>query len=367
MAHKAFKYLAIGLTAVQLAGCGTLHYLNQAANGEAAVLKQARPMQEVIADPATAPSLSEKLKLAQRIRAFAVNELKLPDNASYTRYAELGREYVLWNVVSTPALSLHPVENCFPIVGCISYRGYYQEGEARQYADARRGQGEDVFMYGIPAYSTLGWFNDPLLSSTVRYGELALARLIFHELTHQLIYVQNDSSFNEALATAVEQEGIERWLEYEGKPALIARYRESEARQKAFDALMNEGRQQLAKVYASAEAQDAKLSAKVAVLGDLRQRYLALKQSWGGYAGFDGWFEPLPNNAHLASLSTYHAKVPALRELFRQQGSDFVAFYAAARALAAKPRPERDTAIEALAQDAREYADKGVLAVRHHP
>ncbi|WP_374355716.1 aminopeptidase, partial [Chitinimonas sp.] len=257
------------ILAALLGACSTIQYVSQAADGEAEVLNRARPIGELLGDPTTPPVVAERLRLAQRIRAFAISELHLPDNGSYTRYADLGREYVLWNVVSTPALSMRPLESCFPIAGCLAYRGYYKEAEAIRYADERRAAGEDVFMYGIPAYSTLGWFNDPLLNTTVRYGELAMVRLIFHELSHQLYYVQNDSSFNEAFATAVEQEGMLRWLEHENKPSVQGRFEQSEARQKAFHQMMNGARKQLLAVYGSKDSDAVKLAAKADILKQL--------------------------------------------------------------------------------------------------
>lgn len=343
-----FRTLSLLFATLLLSGCASLHYYMQAANGESAVLNKARPLDDVITDPATKPALADRLKLAQRIRAFAVSDLKLPDNASYTRYADLGRPYVLWNVVSTPALSLRPVESCFPIAGCLAYRGYYDEKEARDYADARRTAGDDVFLYGIPAYSTLGWFNDPLLNTTVRYGELALARLIFHELSHQLIYVKNDSSFNEAFATAVEQEGLLRWIEHEHRPDLLARYQADEARQQAFHVLMSATRKRLVTIYGSTVSDADKLADKEAILRDTLAQYQGLKAGWGGFDGYDSWFSPLPNNAHFASLATYEALVPAFRELLAQQHGDFAAFYDAVRELGKKNRAARDASLAAL-------------------
>lgn len=331
-----------------LAGCANIAYVGQAAGGQAEVMNRSRPIGEVIDDPDTPPALADKLRLARRIRAFAISALGLPDNASYTRYADLGRPYALWNVVSTPPLSLRPSESCFPIAGCLAYRGYYAEADAQRYADERRAAGEDVFLYGIPAYSTLGWFNDPLLNTTARYDETALARLIFHELAHQMVYVQDDSAFNEAFATAVELEGFERWLAERADPALEAGYRRAELRRAAFRALMEDGRRQLAAIYGSEAGEHEKLEEKGRVLAALGERYAALKAEWGGYLGYDYWFAPLPNNAHFASQSTYHDKVPAWRALFRSVGGDFPAFFAAARALAQKNKAARDETLAAV-------------------
>ncbi|MBV8465263.1 MAG: aminopeptidase [Burkholderiales bacterium] len=346
------KLFIIAVSTIVLNGCATVHYLSQAANGESDVLKRARPIDDVIADPATPLPLADKLRLAETLRAYAISELKLPDNASYTRYADLGRPYVLWNVVSTPALSLSPKQSCFPIVGCVAYRGYYVEGEARSWATDEKAHGDDVFMYGVPAYSTLGWFADPLLNSTARYDEISLARLIFHELAHQIVYVKGDSAFNEAFATSVELEGIERWLAMRNNPALTKAYQDGEVRQAAFQAMMQATRDQLAVIYAGHDPDEQKLAEKKAVQAALLARYQTLKASWGGFSGYDAWFAPMPNNAHFASLATYHALVPAFRELIREKNGDLPAFYAEVKTLAQKNGAARDKYLAALSVSA---------------
>ncbi|PHV13199.1 aminopeptidase [Chitinimonas sp. BJB300] len=330
-----------------LSGCASMAYVGQAANGQAEVLNKARPIDELLADPATPPELRAKLAFATRVRAFAVHELNLPNNASYTRYTDLGRPYALWNIVSTLPLSLTPVESCFPIAGCLAYRGYYSQAAAHDYAQQRRVLGEDVYEYGVPAYSTLGWFEDPLLNSTVRYDDATLVRLIFHELAHQVVYVRDDSAFNEAFATAVELEGFERWVAAEGQGDAAVRYRQAEARGTAFRGLILSARIVLEGIYSGALADADKLAAKEAVMAKLAEDYAALKEAHGGYIGYDSWFQPVPNNAHLVSVATYHDKVPAFRALFAQSGS-FPAFYAAAKALSQKKRAARDEALAAL-------------------
>jgi predicted aminopeptidase len=348
MFQRLLSPLTGSIAAALLAGCTSLHYVGQAAGGEAAILASSRPIDDVLADPATPPALAKQLQLAQRLRAFAIAELKLPDNASYTRYADLGRPFALWNVVSTPALSLRPVESCFPIAGCLGYRGYYSRADAEHYADERRAAGDDVFLYGIPAYSTLGWFRDPLLNTTLQYGELSLARLVFHELAHQRVYVKDDSSFNEAFATAVEEEGLLRWLAQSNRPELIARFGNGQARQAQFMAMMQSTRQRLVALYAGPLSRSDKLAEKQRIQADALASYQALKAQWGGEGGYDLWFDPLPNNAHFASLSTYRDKVPAFRALLRAKGGDFAAFYDAVRALGDKSRSAREADLAAI-------------------
>lgn len=341
VSRYAWRLAPLLIGVALLPACGTLRYLQQAAAGQAEVSSKARPIPEVIADPATSADLVKRLKLALAIRAYAVTELKLPDNASFTRFSDLGRPYVLWNVVATPALSLAPLESCFPIAGCLQYRGYYAESDAAEYATALRGQGMDVFLYGVPAYSTLGWFQDPLLNTSLRYGDVQLARLIFHELAHQVLYVKDDSSFNEAFATAVELEGVERWLKQRGDEASLSAYRLSEQRARDFRALMARGHDELSAVYHSQMPDAEKAKRKHAIQAALREDYLKLKQSWHGYTGYDSWFDPLPNNGHFASLATYHEKVAAFRSLFAQTGGDYQAFYTRVKALAGLDKASR--------------------------
>jgi len=346
LAKYTLRLGALLLSLTQLPGCASLRYLQQAAVGQLEVSAKARSIPEVIADPATPAALAQRLQLTQAMRAFAISVLKLPDNGSYTRYSDVGRPYVLWNVVATPALSLRPLESCFPIAGCLQYRGYYSEQEAISYANGLREQGMDVFFYGVPAYSTLGWFDDPLLNTSLRYGDLQLARLIFHELAHQVLYVKDDSSFNEAFATAVEQEGLERWLKQRGDTASLGRYAEAEVRGAEFRGLMAKGHDALQALYRSNVSDAEKAQRKLAILTALRDDYLKLKVSWNGYAGYDSWFDPLPNNGHFASLATYHEKVPAFRALFRQCGEDFAVFYARVKRLAALDKGERNRQLQ---------------------
>ncbi|WP_269532085.1 aminopeptidase [Chitinimonas sp. BJYL2] len=331
-----------------ISGCANLGYLAQAARGQAEVLDRARPIDDWLADPDLPAETVRKLRLVQQLRRFAVTELDLPDNASYTRYADLQRPFVLWNVVSTPELSLVPVQSCFPVAGCLTYRGYYDEAEARRYAQQREQAGEDVYLYGIPAYSTLGWFADPLLNTTLRLDDLAIARLIFHELAHQRVYVRDDTAFNEAYATAVEQEGLARWLTQHGNASQRLAAEQSEQRRQQVLALMNRGRARLSALYASASDDETKRQGKQRIQSEVAVDYAALKQSSGSVLGYDSWFRPAPNNAHFASISTYHALVPALRALFRSHGSDFPAFHAAVKLLAQQPAPERQASLAML-------------------
>jgi predicted aminopeptidase len=321
-------------------GCAQLGYYAQAAHGEFSMLNAAQPIDQVLANPDTSEQLKVRLSKVKQIRAYAVSELGLPDNASYTSYADLKRPFVLWNVVATPELSLVPLHWCFPIAGCVDYRGYYDHDDASAFGAGLRAEGYDVQIDGVPAYSTLGWFHDPVLSTFIGYPEAEVARMIFHELAHQEVYVKGDSQFNESFATTVEEEGLQRWLTQFGTEQMRQSYALHAERQKEFLDLLLKYREKLATNYARKATDDDKRQQKAAIFKALQDEYQILKSAWGGYAGYDHWFaEPL-SNAHLASIATYHDFVPAFKELLRQEKT-FPKFYEAVRALSQLDKDER--------------------------
>lgn len=353
--------------ALLLAGCTQMGYYAQAVQGQLSLLAGARPIEQWLNDPAVEQSLKQRLLRAQEIRDFAARELGLPDNGSYKHYADLQRPYVLWNVVAAPALSLKPVQWCFPVAGCVNYRGYYSQADARAFAQGLRQQGYDVQISGVPAYSTLGWFNDPVLSTFIHYSEAELARLVFHELAHQVAYAQNDSRFNESFAVAVEEEGVRRWLAQRGDADMRARYADYAQRRQDFLGLLLSHRTRLEAVYAGVGSGADKQRQKAAIFASLEDGYQALKQRWGGYAGYDRWFaEPL-SNAHLAAIATYHDFVPAFRGLL-QQSRGLPAFYEAARQLSTMQPSERHSQLvryeQAAPVAARQPAPPGATRVR---
>jgi predicted aminopeptidase len=338
------RWLAV-VALLALSGCETLSYYAQAVGGQFELMRKAQPVSEWIADPATPDALRQRLELAERMRAFASRELELPDNGSYRSYARLDRSYVVWNVFAAPEFSVNPIESCFPVAGCVDYRGFFARADAERYAAKQRAKGLDVFSYGVPAYSTLGWFDDPLLSTFIGYPDWELARLMFHELAHQLVYVKGDTTFNESFAVTVEDEGVRRWLDSEGRGVELAAFREAEARKRAFVDLIEEARARLAQVYAEPLAPDAMRAAKRAEFARLAERYAALKERWGGYSGFDRLMAE-PNNALLASISAYTQLVPAFRRELAAAHGDLGAFYARVKALARLPKAERDAQLE---------------------
>jgi len=350
---RGWRVLLAGLVLLLLAGCADTAYYWQSVSGHLQLMRASRPVAQVLADPQTPPPLRERLALSQRMRAFAVTELDLPDNPSYHRYADLHRKAVVWNVVAAPALSLTLKRWCFPVLGCVSYRGYFDEAQARSEAAMLQAQGLEVGVYGVPAYSTLGWMNwaggDPLLNTFIAYPEGELARLLFHELAHQVLYVRDDTMFNESFATAVERLGGAMWLQSHGSAEARAQYAALDARRRGFRKLTLSTRTRLEQVYAQAGQLDdqALLQQKQMVMQAFRDQYAQLKQQWGGYAGYDPWVAEA-NNASLGALAAYDGLVPQFEALFVQQGRDWKAFYHAVKRIADLPPDARRQALMAL-------------------
>lgn len=345
---KATARAAVLASAALLQGCAAVEYYAQAIGGHLDVISRAVAIEERLGDPALPQALRDKLRRVSQIRDFASRELALPDNGSYRRYAELDRPFVLWNVFAAPEFSLRPVESCFPIAGCVSYRGYYREADARAHAVSLKAQGYDVYIGGVPAYSTLGWFDDPVLSTFIRYPDAELARLIFHELAHQVAYVKNDTVFNESFAVAVEEEGVKRWLARNGTPAERDAHDALGSRRREFIRLVLARRDELADFYGRPLPAEEKRRGKARLLAGLLEDYRQLKAGWGGFAGFDRMFAGGANNALLASVAAYSERVPAFRALLERRGGDFSAFHAEVKQLARLDKPERDARLAAL-------------------
>jgi predicted aminopeptidase len=335
------------------AGCSTLSYYAQSVDGHLRLLQAARPVPEWLADAQTPPPLKERLSLSQRMRDFAVSELGLPDNASYRRYADLQRGAAVWNVVAAPELSLQLKTWCFPVVGCVGYRGYFDRAAAETLAAQLRAEGLEVAVYGVPAYSTLGalpgdWMADPLLSTFINHPEGELARLIFHELAHQVAYAKDDTMFNESFATAVERIGGERWLSAHSSAQARVDYAAFDARRQDFRALTGAARAQLDALYSSDAGDAHKRVEKQAILARLQADYQAIKTTrWGGFSGYDGWFARA-NNASLGVLAAYNELVPAFERLFEREGHDFGRFHAEVQRLADLPKAQRRAALNNL-------------------
>jgi predicted aminopeptidase len=346
----------IAATPLLLAGCSDIEYYWQGVAGQTDLLARAKPITEVIA---TTPdnALKGRLQRAQEIRAFASRELGLPDNRSYTSYADLGRPYAVWNVFAAPELSLTPRQWCFPVAGCVNYRGYFAEADARAEAARLAAAGDDVHMSGIPAYSTLGYFDDPVLSTFVKYREVDLARLIFHELAHQVLYVKDDTSFNESFAVTVEEAGVARWLAAEARlrgeseaAALAADLDRGRELRAHFRALIRMTRERLTALYASSATDEEKRAGKAGAFEALRAGYEEQRAASGGGVSFDRWFAGGVNNAGIAAMALYADRVPQFTALLAAENGDLPRFYARVKALAALPAGEREPALLAAAR-----------------
>jgi predicted aminopeptidase len=341
------------LATLALPGCATVPYYSQAVSGEIGLMSASRPVADWLADPATPAGLKERLALAARMRAFASQQLSLPDNRSYTRYADLHRSSAVWNVFAASPYSLTLHTWCYPLFGCAGYRGYFDRSQADAYARSLAGDGLDVYVAPVPAFSTLGWLNDPLLNTFISWPEPELARLIFHELAHQVVYVSDDTRFNEGFATAVERAGVARWIAYRKDAALQEEFRLRQQRHADFLQLVAATRHELESLYADPAGKEPRAQ-KQAIFEELQARYRHLRdERWGGYAGYDGFFREPWNNARVAALAAYEDAVPAFDALLAREDGDLPRFFAQVRKLAALAPAQRDEAMRALAAAVR--------------
>ena len=344
------------LLANSLAGCSSVGYYAQAIGGHLEMMRASQPIRDVMQDPAGDPVLAKKLAEVQTMREFASRELGLPDNNSYRSYADVGRPYVVWNVFAAPEFSLEPKRWCVPVAGCVNYRGYYDREDAERLAAELREEGYDTFVGGVAAYSTLGYFDDPVLNTFLRLGTLEVARTVFHELAHQLIYVHDDSTFNESFATTVEKAGMRLWLARHGTPEQRAAFELQQERKTAFVGLIRDGRNKAVALYASNGFAERKRDAKAGLFGALRQDYTLLKAGWGGYSGYDRFFGEDLNNAKLASLALYSELVPAFDRLLETENHDLPRFYQRVTTLAALDKEARRRALAELVPASRDAA-----------
>ncbi|WP_338474090.1 aminopeptidase [Pseudomonas sp. MS646] len=344
---RVFRVLFPGLLLLLLNGCSSVGYYSQLVGGQLRLLQAREPIDKVIADPTRDAQLRTHLAQAREARAFASAHLHLPDNKSYRLYADIGRPFVVWNVFATPEFSLAPQTHCFPIAGCVAYRGYYSQGAARGEAALQRLQGMDVSIGGVEAYSTLGWFNDPILSSMMHWGDERLATLIFHELAHQRFYVKDDTEFNESFATFVEQEGTRQWRASRGlAPDNGKRMQQRDQ----FTQLVLDTRQRLETLYAQPLPAEQMRQRKAQAFKRLRSDYEHLRDSqWAGDKRYDAWVYAPMNNARLLPFGLYDQWVPAFAALYRQQDGDWEAFYSAVEKLGRLPIEARKAALKALA------------------
>jgi len=325
----------------------------QAVRGHLHVLAEARPLEDWLNDPTTPRPLRDRLLRVEDIRTFASKELGLPDNRSYRSYADLKRPYAVWNVFAAPELSLQLDTWCFPVVGCISYRGYYDQAQARQFADRLAADGREVHVGGVPAYSTLGFTPDPVLNTFINLPDGELARLVFHELAHQVVYVDDDSTFNESFATAVEVAGVERWLATRDSETR-ERYATYAARRQDFLTLLLAARSSLDALYRSEQPEGQKREGKQVLQCQLQKAYQALRNGpWGGYSGYDRFFAKPPNNAQLAAVGTYDELVPGFLAMLHEADPTGIKpldlFFDRVKTFAKKPRATRRAQLATMA------------------
>jgi predicted aminopeptidase len=344
---RKFARLPLLLAVFAVAGCGNLGYYVHLAQGQYELMSAREPIAEILKDGGRDPQLRERLAKVLDARAFAAQQLKLPDNASYTGYADLKRPFVVWNVFAAPELSLDPVEHCFLFVGCLAYRGYFGQAQAQQRADELKAAGDDVFVAGIPAYSTLGWFDDPVINTMMKWSDEVLISTVFHELGHQQLYLTGDTVFNESFANFVGAEGLRQYLAARGQDSAREQLRKS--REHRFIGLVLAARKRLQALYESDAPDDAKRTGKQAEFTRLRSEYQTLRETeWKDFPGYDRWFANDLNNARLLPFGLYDEYVPAFAALFHQQHDDWPAFYAAARTLSKQPDEERERQLKAL-------------------
>jgi predicted aminopeptidase len=338
---RAISRILLVVTLLPLSGC----YLMQAAGGQMEIASKRQPIAAVVADSDTPATLRTRLEYVEAARDFASRELGLPDNDSYRSYADVGRQYVIWNVFATDEFSVEPRRWCFPIAGCVVYRGYFSEDAAESYARRLRLQGDDTSVGGVAAYSTLGHFKDPVLNTMLAWSDAQLAATLFHELAHQVAYVAGDSEFNEAFATVVEEAGVERWLVSRGRGPDLQAWRLQRARGSQFIALLLKTRDQLKALYASGLPPEQMRERKQYAFGELKLDYARLRNSWGGYRGYDHFFDRTLNNAHLVSAATYYGCVPGLQRLLQESDGDLPRFYERVRELTRLDAQARDIAV----------------------
>jgi len=327
--------------AAVLTGCESIGYYKQQISSQIAILNKRQPIHEILDNPDTPEKLKEKLRLVMDIRVFARDELFLPVKDQYLSFVELERPYAGWNIWATPEFSFTPKTWCYPIIGCAVYRGYPSKKDAFDYGHKLEAQGYDVYIGGVVTYSTLGWFDDPVFNTFIYRSDIRIAALIFHELSHHIFYIADDTTFNESFATAVEQESMRRWLATRNNLKAIEDYKIGYQRRRQFMELVMKYRKALENLYAKELPIPEKRHEKTAVFENLKDEYQLLKQHWGGYSGYDLWMNRRMNNAKLISVSTYNDLVPAFLELLKSCNYELRAFYKKCQDLSKRPKEER--------------------------
>lgn len=359
---RTFSFFIVISLIFWLDGCANLPYYAQAVDGQLDILRRAQPISTIVTDPNADKKLKRVLSKVVLLRKFASHDLKLPDNDSYTSYADLKRPYVVWNVYATPEFSTELKKWCFVGAGCVDYRGFFSKEDAEHFAKGLNSKGYDVHVGGIRAYSTLGWFDDPVLNTFLSYSEIELAGLIFHELAHQVVYVQDDSVFNESFATMVEQEGINRWLESNGTTEQQGAFSAKQNREDIFIKLVLNYRNRLKELFSSKVSDSEKRVSKLHIFSEMRRDFARLRAADIGFSNYDKWFSLELNNALLATISTYTQLVPAFHALLMQQGGDLESFFDTVKEISKLTEKERNSTLKAYGDPYLGVARNKILA-----
>jgi len=338
---------------LMLTGCSSLNFYSQAITGQMNLLFNRRSLDTVLADASVNPEIKRKIRVARDVLVFAEEELGLPVGNSYSGFVDTGKRYVIWNVFAADEFSVKLSTFCYPIAGCVSYRGFFAEADAREFAAGLTKEGFDVFVGGVAAYSTLGWFDDPLLNTFLVRTDEKLAALLFHELAHKVVYIPGDTRFNESFATAVERIALSRWLESRGHPASFEQYLASEQRSRQVRQLIGDTRMRLGEIYRQEVGVDEKRALKQSEIKSLQTSYLKLRNTWGdageNFTEFKFWMQGDINNARLGTVADYNDLVPAFQNLYRQQGEDLAAFFQTCEQLGNLPQEARQQQLDQLA------------------
>ena len=339
------KFLTLSLLLTFFSGCESWKFYSQASLGQIDILSRSEDITRLLAGQQTPKLIRLKLEKILEIRAFASEKLNLPVGDNFSEYVSIDGRHVLWNVYASPRYSLSPLSWCFPFAGCVTYRGYFDEIDARQYARGLEEKGFDTYVGGVRAYSTLGWFDDVVLSTVLQQSEEELAALIFHELAHQVVYIPGDTQFNEGFATTVEQEGLQLWLAEKNSASssvILSRAKEAAERRTDFVSLILETREILREVYESGMEKEKMEERKRIIQKELRIKYQSMKEGWGGYSGYDNWFSDGLNNAQISTVASYNNFVPGFKSIFIQENGEFLNFYERIDELSKNSKADRD-------------------------
>ena len=339
MGLRAFAFFSL---ICLLSGCATLNYYAQSMQGQFELMHKQQKISALLDDNTVPDSLRNKLHTVLELRDFSINRLGLPENDSYFSYADIGRDYVIWNIFANPEFSLEPLNWCYLIIGCLSYRGYFSKTEAEKHETQLKQQGYDTYLGGVAAYSTLGWFDDPVLNSMLRWNESYLASVMFHELAHQQLYVKNDTELNESYADAVAHIGVTKWLQQKADKKYLLEYLQAQEQENVFVELINRYKLRLNKLYQSIDEDQIKQQRKKAILEEMKNEFFELSKDWIKNP-YKNWFSSDINNAKLAAVITYRKYLSAFLEIYEKLNNDLPRFYSFSRSLSkCKPMKRKD-------------------------